>query len=441
MSAHAANLTQDAAPSGAGRHRLVVVGAGFGGIELVKRIRALSLAITLVDRRSYHLFQPLLYQAATAILAPSEIAWPVRQIFRDRREVETVLASVTAVDRAKREVHLSDGGVLAYDTLVIATGATHAYFGHDEWEAVAPGLKSVEDATQIRSRVLRAFERAERSEDPAERAALLTFAIVGAGPTGVELAGMIAELAQHVLLKEYRRIDTRSARVVLIEAASRILSTFDPKLAGFAHRALERGGVEIRVDSRVTNCTSQGVTLGSELLPCRTIVWAAGVRASPVASWLGIAGDRAGRIVVEPDLSIPGDSNVFVIGDTASVRWNAQSAVPGIAPAAKQQGAYLARLIGARLRGRPVHAPFVYRHQGSLATIGRRAAIIDFGWLRLTGTLAWWVWGIAHIYFLIGARTRLAVAWSWLWAYFRNHPSAQLITEHDAAGESRIPQA
>jgi len=432
MPRQAAHRPQDAAASGAAQHRLVVVGAGFGGIELVKRIRAPDLEIAIVDRRSYHLFQPLLYQAATSILAPSEIAWPVRQIFRERREVETVLGSVTAIDRAARRVHLADGGTLAYDTLVLATGATHAYFGHDEWEAVAPGLKSIEDATRIRSRVLRAFEHAERADDAAERAALLTFAIVGAGPTGVELAGMIAELAHRVLPQEYRRIDTRTARVVLIEAGTRVLSTFDARLAAFAHRALARDGVEIRLGSPVTDCNARGVMLGAEFLPCRTIVWAAGVRASPVASWLGIAGDRAGRVVVEPDLSIPSDPNVFVIGDTAAVRWTADSSVPGIAPAAKQQGAYLARLIASRLRGRPLSAPFQYRHQGSLATIGRRAAVIDFGWLKLSGALAWWVWGIAHIYFLIGARTRLAVAWSWLWAYFRNHPSAQLITEHDS---------
>ena len=413
-------------------HRLVVVGAGFGGIALVTRLRGAPLDITIVDRRSYHLFQPLLYQAATSILAPSEIAWPIRQIFRERPEVETVLGSVTGVDRAAKQVSLADGSVLPYDTLVLATGATHAYFGHDAWEAVAPGLKSVEDATRIRSRILRAFEHAERSTSAAERDAWLTFAIVGAGPTGVELAGMIAELAQRVLPREYRRIDTRTARVVLIEAGERILASFAPELAAYAQRALEKAGVEVRVASRVTGCDASGVTLGVATIACRTILWAAGVQASPAARWLGIAGDRAGRVSVQPDLSIADDRDVFVIGDAASVAWRAGSAVPAIAPAAKQQGIYLADLLRARALGRPFAQAFAYRHQGSLATIGRRAAVIDFGWLQLSGATAWWVWGIAHIYFLIGVRTRLAVAWSWLWAYFRNHPSAQLITEHDA---------
>jgi NADH dehydrogenase len=314
---------------------------------------------------------------------------------------------------------------------VLATGATHAYFGHDEWEPVAPGLKTLEDATTIRRRVLLAFERAEVETDPAMRDALLTFAIVGAGPTGVELAGIIAELAHFTLPQEFRNIDTRKTRVVLVEAGPRVLASFAEELSAYARKALEKLGVEVHLGELVTNCTADGVQIGEKFIASKTIVWAAGVQASPAAKWLDVPADRAGRVAVEKDLTAPGLPEVFVVGDTASVIRENGAPVPGIAPAAKQQGAYVAKVIRARVAGKPVPPPFRYWHQGSLATIGKRAAIIDFGRIKLKGGLAWWIWGIAHIYFLIGTRSRFAVAWSWLWIYLSGQHSARLITQKE----------
>ncbi|HXU99682.1 MAG TPA: NAD(P)/FAD-dependent oxidoreductase [Caulobacteraceae bacterium] len=405
----------------------MVVGAGFAGLQLVKGLRDVGgLAIHLIDKRNHHIFQPLLYQAATSILPPSQVAWPIRHLVRDLPYVTTWLAEVTGVDLAARRVMLSSGRRLDYDTLVLATGATHAYFGHDDWIPVAPGLKTLEDATHIRRRILLAFERAEAGGDDVE--ALLTFVIVGAGPTGVELAGTIAELARTHLPAEYRGIDTRRARVLLIEAGARILPAFDPSLAAYAHKALIELGVEVRVGEAVTHCDADGVTTSTAAIPARTVLWAAGIEASGAARWLGLAGDRAGRSLAEPDLSAPGLPQVFVIGDTALVAWQGSGFVPGLAPAAKQQGAYVAKVLRARLAGAPPPPPFRYRHEGSLATIGRNRAIIDFGRIKLKGPLAWWLWGVAHIYFLIGTRSRLAVALNWLWAYARNEPSAWIIT-------------
>ena len=412
-------------------HHVVVVGGGFGGLQLVNDLKGVPVRVTLIDRRNHHLFQPLLYQVATTVLATSEIAWPIRHLYRDRPEVTTLLGEVTAVDKVTRTVMLANGSAIAYDTLVLATGATHAYFGHDEWAPVAPGLKTLEDATTIRRRVLLAFEQAEVEDDAAIRDALLTFTVIGAGPTGVELAGIIAEMAHRTLPGEFRRIDTRRARVVLVEAGPRILPAFSDDLSAYALRELDKLGVEVRTGTPVTDCTDFGVMIGDEFLPSRTLVWAAGVQASPAAGWLGIESDRAGRALVGRDLTAPGHPEIFVIGDTASVKQEDGSPVPGIAPAAKQQGAFVARVIRARLEGRPVPAAFRYRHQGSLATIGRRAAIIDFGRLRLKGALAWWIWGIAHIYFLIGTRSRFAVAWSWLWTYLSGQHSARLITQKE----------
>ena len=412
-------------------HHVVVVGGGFGGLQLVNDLKGVPVRVTLIDRRNHHLFQPLLYQVATTVLATSEIAWPIRHLYRDRPEVTTLLGEVTAVDKVTRTVMLANGAAIAYDTLVLATGATHAYFGHDEWAPVAPGLKTLEDATTIRRRVLLAFEQAEVEDDAAIRDALLTFTVIGAGPTGVELAGIIAEMAHRTLPGEFRRIDTRRARVVLVEAGPRILPAFSDDLSAYALRELDKLGVEVRTGTPVTDCTDFGVMIGDEFLPSRTLVWAAGVQASPAAGWLGIESDRAGRALVGRDLTAPGHPEIFVIGDTASVKQEDGSPVPGIAPAAKQQGAFVARVIRARLEGRPVPAAFRYRHQGSLATIGRRAAIIDFGRIRLKGALAWWIWGIAHIYFLIGTRSRFAVAWSWLWTYLSGQHSARLITQKE----------
>jgi len=412
-------------------HHVVVVGAGFGGLELTHALAGAPVRITMIDKRNHHLFQPLLYQVATTSLATSEVAWPIRHLLRKRKNVTTLLGNVTGVDRAGNRVLLDDGGAVAYDTLVLATGARHAYFGHDEWEPFAPGLKTLEDATTIRRRILLAFEQAERETDPTRRQALLTLAIVGGGPTGVELAGTIAELAHDTLRGEFRDIDTRQTRVVLIEAGDRILANFAPQLSAYAQKALERLGVMVELGRPVTQLDADGVVFGDRRLPAKTILWAAGVAASPAAEWLGTAADRAGRVLVEPDLTVPGSPEIFVIGDTVHVLRPDGKPVPGVAPSAKQEGRHVAATIRARLAGDTTSRPFRYQHAGDLATIGKRAAAIDFGWIKLTGWLAWWLWGVAHIYFLIGFRNRLAVSLSWLWIYFTGQRSARLITQGD----------
>jgi NADH dehydrogenase len=415
----------------ADRHHVVIVGAGFGGLAAAQELAGADARITIIDQRNHHLFQPLLYQVGTAALATSEIAWPIRFLMRRREEVTTLLGTVAAVDAQAHQVKLEDGGVLTYDTLVLATGARHAYFGHDEWEPFAPGLKTLEDATAIRRRVLMSLEQAEREEDPVRRAALMSFVIVGGGPTGVELAGAIVELVYQNLVGEFRRIDTRLAKVLLIEAGPRLLPAFAPPLSEYAHRALQRLGVEVRLGSAVTDCNSQGVMIGDQAVAAGVIIWAAGVRASPAAAWLNVPADAAGRMRVAADLTVPGHADIFAIGDTVTVNvWNGKPA-PGIAPAAKQQGIHIARTIKRRLKGDDGVRPFRYRHAGDLATIGKRSALIDFGWLKLKGWVAWWVWGLAHIYFLIGLRNRLSVALSWLWIYLTGNRSACLITQVD----------
>ncbi|WP_428926102.1 NAD(P)/FAD-dependent oxidoreductase [Marinibacterium sp. SX1] len=411
------------------KHHVVVVGAGFGGLACVKALKSRDVDITLIDQRNHHLFQPLLYQVATAILPTSDIAWPIRTLLRDRPDVETLMAEVTGVDQQARTVELSDGASVPYDTLVLATGARHSYFGNDSWEEAAPGLKTLEDATSIRRSVLTAFEKAERSTDPAEREALLTFAVVGAGATGVELVGIIAELAQQSLVKEFRHIDTRQARVLLVEAGPRVLPAFPESLSAYTEKALTGLGVEVRTGVPVTECDTSGITIGTERIPARTTIWAAGVKASHAARWLGLEGDRAGRVAVQEDLSIEDHPEIFVLGDTAAVTNVDGKPVPGIAPAAKQQGEYVARKVLSQLGQRRDPGRFRYRHRGSLATIGRKAAVADFGFIRLKGTLAWWFWGVAHIYFLIGARHRVAVAMSWLWSHVFREKSSRLITQ------------
>jgi NADH dehydrogenase len=414
-------------------HRIVIVGAGFGGLEATYRLAGAPVSITLVDRRNHHLFQPLLYQVATASLATSEIAWPVRYLLRGRPDVTTLFATVTGVDTERKCVVLDGDDTLPYDTLILATGARHAYFGHDEWEPFAPGLKTLEDATTLRRRILVAFERAERESDPQRRAALLTFVIVGAGPTGVELAGTIAELAQDTLPPDFRNIDTHKARVVLIEAGPRVLAGFSDDLSAYAQRSLKSLGVEVVLGQAVTECSSDGVVYGGKTLQAKTLIWAAGVRASPAAEWLGAPADRAGRLQVLPDLTVPGHPDIFAIGDTVVIEGPDGKPVPGIAPAAKQEGRYVAETIKLRLQGgKP--APFRYKHAGSLAQIGKRKAVIDFGRIKLRGALAWWIWGIAHIYFLIGMRHRLSVAINWLWNHARDQRAARLITQ----GSSKV---
>ena len=433
-------MTEPLTPSNT-RHRLVIVGGGFGGLETVHNLRNADIDITLIDQRNHHLFQPLLYQVATSTLATSEIAWPIRHLLRKYKNVKTLLGTVEAVDTAARTISTADGEIIPYDTLVLATGARHAYFGHDDWEPFAPGLKTLEDATTIRRRILTAFEKAEREPDPAKRAEYLTFVMIGGGPTGVEVAGTIADLARDTLKGDFRVIDPASARVVLIEGGARVLPAFSEDMSAYAKKALEKLGVTVHLGNPVTECHADGVEFGGQSLRARTIIWAAGVQASPAAKWLNVPADRAGRVIVNADLTAPGYPEIFVIGDTATVANGGKGTVPGIAPAAKQQGVHIAKTIKARLAGDSASSPFVYRHAGDLATIGKRAAVTDFGCIKLRGYIAWWLWGLAHIYFLIGVRNRLAVALSWLWISVSGARSARLITQRDAAEEANMDES
>ena len=414
------------------RHRVVIVGGGFGGLAAAQALRGAGVEITLIDRRNHHLFQPLLYQVATASLSTSEIAWPIRHILKHRAEAHTILSSVAGVDKAGKSVRLDDGSQVPYDSLILATGASHAYFGHDEWEEFAPGLKTLEDATTIRRRLLLAFEAAEREPDPAKRQALLTFVIIGGGPTGVEMAGAIIDLAHTSLRGEFRNIAASQARVVLVEGGKAVLGNFAPELSQYAQKALTDLGVEVELGAPVTAIDAEGVEYGGKRLEAKTVIWAAGVQASPAAKWLGLEADRAGRVKVEPDLTVPGHPEIFVVGDTASIVMPNGKPVPGVGDAAKQGGKHAAAVIKARLTGDVEIKPFRYRHAGDLATIGKRAAVIDFGWIKLKGWIAWWVWGLAHIYFLIDTKNRIAVALSWLWIYLSGQRSARLITQGNA---------
>ena len=422
------------------RHKVVIVGSGFGGLAAVQALNGADVEVTLIDRRNHHLFQPLLYQVATASLSTSEIAWPIRHILRRRGEVTTLLATVTGVDANGKAVVLEDGARVPYDSLILATGARHAYFGHDDWEKFAPGLKTLEDATTIRRKLLLAFEAAERERDPDKRRALLTFIIIGAGPTGVELAGAIIELARETLKGEFRSILPGEARVVLIEGGPRVLANFRPDLSAYALRALRDLGVTVELGEAVSAVDEAGVVYGGKRLDAATIIWAAGVQASPAAKWLGVEPDRAGRVKVEADLTVLGHPDIFVVGDTATVTMPDGKPVPGVGDGAKQGGKHAARVIRARLAGDMAPKPFRYRHAGDLATIGKRAAVIDFGWIQLKGWSAWWVWGLAHIYFLIDTKNRLFVALSWLWIYLSGQRSARLITQGDAEKKAPIAE-
>ena len=407
---------------------VVVVGAGFGGLKAAHGLRLAACRITVIDKRNYHLFQPLLYQVATASLSPADVATPIRALFRDQHNVRVLLGEVTGVNPAARQVMLSDGARIDYDYLVLATGARHSYFGRDDWEPYAPGLKRIDDATAIRRRLLLAFEQAENCADAEERQRLLTFVIVGGGPTGVELAGAIAELARHGLAGEFRNIDPAQARVLLVQSAPRLLPAFPESLSEVSAQSLRALGVEVLTKSRVEKIDAEGVLVSGQRIGSRTVFWAAGVMASPAAQWLQATADPAGRLKVGPDLTVPGLPNVFAIGDTAlSDAWDGQP-VPGLAPAAKQQGAYVASIIKARLEGRVDSSPFHYHHLGNLATIGRQAAVVDFGWVRFSGALAWWLWGVAHVFFLVDTRKRLSVAIEWFWAYLTYKRGTRLIT-------------
>lgn len=406
---------------------VVVIGAGFGGLSVTHALRLVACRVTVIDQRNYHLFQPLLYQVATASLSPADIAAPIRGLLRDQFNARVLLGRVTGVDTVLQQVIMQDKRI-TYDYLVLATGARHSYFGKDEWEPFAPGLKRIDDATGIRRRILRAFELAENTEDPAEQRRLLNFVIIGAGPTGVELAGAIAELARHGMQREFRNVDPAQARVMLVQSGPRILPAFPEQLSARSTEALKNLGVEVLTDSRVEQVDAEGIAIGGQRIESRTVFWAAGVIASPAAKWLGCPADPAGRLKVEPDLSVPGLPTIFAIGDTAYAEAWEGKPVPGLAPAAKQGGQYVAGLIRARLEGKPTPPAFQYRHMGSLATIGRKAAVADFGWLRLSGAVAWWLWGAVHVLFLIGARNRISVALEWFWAYLTFRSSTRLIT-------------
>jgi NADH dehydrogenase len=408
--------------------QVVIVGAGFGGLWAAKTLANAPVEVVVIDRQNYHLFQPLLYQVATAGLSPADIAAPIRSIVGTYRNVTVMLGTVEGVDVAAREVLLERGRRVPYDNLILATGARHAYFGHDDWEPFAPGLKRIEDATEIRRRILLAFEQAENETDADERRRLMNLVIVGGGPTGVELAGAIAELARRALAKDFRNIDPRAARIILIEAGPRVLSTMPADLSNYAQQRLERLGVEVRLNAPVTAVDAAGVTIGAARIEARTVIWAAGVAASPAGQWIGAEWDRVGRIKVNSDLSVPDHPEIFAIGDTTLALDAAGKPLPGVAPVAKQQGAYIGRLIKARLRGAERVGPFHYRDYGNLATIGRKAAVIDFGWIHLRGLVAWLIWTVVHIYFLIGLRNRTMVALHWLWAYFTFQRGARLIT-------------
>jgi NADH dehydrogenase len=405
--------------------RVVIVGGGFGGLNLAQALAKSPVQLTLVDRRNHHLFQPLLYQVATAALNPSDIAIPIRRILRGQKNIEVLLAEARSVDFSENQLLLDEGSV-AFDYLVVATGARHSYFGRDEWMPVAPGLKSIGDALEIRRRVLSAFEQAEREPDPAKRESWLTFVVVGAGPTGVELSGALCEIAQHALARDFRHIDPTQARVILLEGSDRVLPPYVPELSEKAKQQLLRLGVDVRTGQRVTGIDPDSVMIGEQRIRTRTVLWAAGVMGSGFGRALGVPLDRAGRIVVEPDLTIAGHPNVFAIGDGACLVQNG-AAVPGVAPAAVQEARHTAKNILRAMSGASL-LPFRYRDKGSLATVGRSAAVADFGKLKLSGPLAWLAWLVLHLMFLVGFRNRVIVLFQWLWSFVSYDRGARLIT-------------
>jgi NADH:ubiquinone reductase (H+-translocating) len=401
---------------------VVIIGGGFGGLYAARALRSADVRITLIDRHNYHLFQPLLYQVATAALNPSDIAAPIRAVLSRQRNTSVILGEASAIDPAQKFVHLADGAKIAYDFVIVATGATHSYFAHPEWERNAPGLKTIDDALEIRRRVLLAFEAAERENDSRSQEALLTFVIVGAGPTGAELAGALSEIARQTMLRDFRRINPSSARVILVEGKDRVLPVYPPELSEKARKQLEHLGVEVITNAVVTSLSDTEVCIGDRVIPTRTVLWAAGVEASPLARSLGAPLDRAGRVLVNDDLTIPGHDDVFIVGDLAAMKYKG-GLVPGVAPAAIQEGIHAARSIISKTR-----EPFRYRDKGSLATIGRAAAVADFGFVKLSGFIAWLAWLAIHIFFLIGFRNRFLVITQWAWAYVTYQRGARLIT-------------
>lgn len=412
--------------------RVVIVGAGFGGLQAARALRDAPVHITVIDRQNHHLFQPLLYWVATAGLSPADISSPIRHILRRQKNTEVLLAKVTGVDVQEQRVLMGDRSV-PYDFLVLATGAHDNYFSHPEWEKLAPGLKTIEDARALRQKILLAFEAAEIETDPEKVKELLTFVLVGAGPTGVELAGAIAELAHRALASDFRHIDTHMTRIILIEAASRILSTFPESLARKSQKKLTSMGVEVRTGTPVSEIDEHGVVVDGERIAARAVIWSAGVLASPAGKWLGTEVDRAGRVKASSDLSVPGHPNVFVIGDTASVMQDGKP-LPGVAPVAIQAGRYVASVITHQIEGKELNKSFHYLDKGNLATVGRSYAIVDIAKICLTGLIAWLIWLTVHIYFLVGFRNRLVAIFQWAWTYFTYARGARLITfenEHE----------
>jgi NADH dehydrogenase len=405
---------------------VVIIGGGFGGLYAARALRRARVRLTVVDRRNHHVFQPLLYQVAMAALSPGDIASPIRWILRRQSNVEVLLADVREIDRARQRLILTDGE-LSYDYLIVASGATHAYFGHDEWRSIAPGLKTLEDALDIRRRVLLAFEHAERETDPGRRERLLTFVVIGGGPTGVEMAGALAEISRQSLARDFRHFDPSSARIILIEAGPFVLSAFPESLRDAARADLVRLGVDVRTGAAVTRVSEGRVEVGADVIPAETIIWAAGVAASPLGATLGAQIDRAGRVLIEPDLTVPGSRNVFVIGDLASLAGADGKPLPGVAQVAIQMGKHAAQNVMRGVEGQP-YRPFVYKDLGNMATIGRASAVGDLGWLRLKGYIGWLAWLFVHILNLIGFRNRLVVLVQWAWSYFSYQRAIRLIT-------------
>lgn len=416
---------QETKPAAVGPH-IVVIGGGFGGLSVARRLGGAPCRVTLIDRQNFHLFVPLLYQVATAALSPGDIAEPIRQVLARDRNVEVRLDEVTGVDTARRRV-VTKTGEIGYDVLVIATGSGQSYFGHPEWATHAPGLKSIADAQEIRNKLLMAFEEAERTDDAARRAALMTIVLVGGGPTGVEMAGAVSELARHTMRRDFRRISPADARIVLVEAMPRLLGPFPEKLASHAQRVLEGRGVELRFNAPVEDVGEDYVVAGGERIPAGTIVWTAGVAASPAGKWLGVETDRAGRVLVDANLAVPGHDGVYVIGDAAHAKGEDGEPLPGLAQVAKQQGEYLGRALAAQAQGRPWPGPFKFRNYGNMATIGRNQAVADFSWWRTAGFVAWLLWSVVHVFLLIGFRNRVLVSVQWLWAYLTYQRGVRLI--------------
>jgi NADH:ubiquinone reductase (H+-translocating) len=413
--------------SNAGRRRVVIVGAGFAGLAAARKLASAPADILVIDRHNYNLFQPLLYQVATAALSPADIAAPIRSLLR-AANTRVLLDEVVNIDPVARQVQMRSGGEQGYDVLILATGSEYNYFGHDEWRELAPGLKSLDDATDIRRNVLLAFERAERECDSAARARLLTFVLVGGGPTGVELSGALVELARTTLSRDFRRIDPGQARVVLIEAGPRVLADFPRHLSDYAARSLRQMGVEILLGSPVERIDRNGVSTGRQTIDAGTVIWCAGVKARPIAGWLGVPAAHGGRIEVAADLSVPARPEIFVVGDAALCHGPDRRPLPGLAAVAKQQGEYVGDVVRRRLCNEPAIGPFSYRDRGTLATIGRNSAVADLPWVGLTGTIAWLLWGVVHIFFLIGFRNRIAVFLNWVWAWLTYGRGARLIT-------------